>query len=72
MESKLRNMRKKLLTVVMSCLMLVGMMPATMQAFAEGTSDVATTHQAVVAKRWKCKQKCIKTSAYMMAQVIQF
>ena len=45
MESKLRNVRKKLLTVVMSCLMLVGMMPATMQAFAEGASDVATTHQ---------------------------
>lgn len=35
MKSKLKIMGKKLLVVVMSCLMLLGMTPVTKQAFAE-------------------------------------
>ncbi len=37
MKSKLKNMNKRVLTVVMSCLMLLGMTPGTMGAFAKGT-----------------------------------
>lgn len=46
MKSKLKQKSKKLLTIVMSMLMLIGMSAPNMQAFAEGTGGGAQTiHQ---------------------------
>lgn len=43
MESKLKIIGKKLLVVMVSCLMLLGMTPVTRQAFAETQHDDVIT-----------------------------
>ena len=49
MKSKLKIMGKKLLVVVMSCLMLLGMTPVTKQAFTETYhNDVITDIKSIL------------------------